>query len=277
MKILIIGSKGMLGQDLTKVFSGQRLALWDRREIDITDEEQVLKKIKKEKPEIVINAAAYNDVDGCERNFDLARDVNGFAVGYLAKAAKEIDAILVHYSTDYVFEGTKKEGYKENDQPKPQSNYAKSKYLGEKELQKNAGNFYLIRTSRLFGRPAMSATAKKSFVDKMLELSKMRDNLEAVNEEHSNPTYASDLAKQTKYILDNKLPFGIYHVVNEGACTWYEFAREIFKIKNIDIKLMPVKANKFPRLAKRPAYSSLLNARLPKMRSWQKALAEYLK
>ena len=277
MKILIIGAKGMLGQDLAKVFSSHELVLWDKDEIDITFEDQVLNKIKEEKPDVIINSAAYNDVDGCEENFELANKVNGYAVGYLAKAAKEVNAVLVHYSTDYVFEGTKEKGYKEDDQPNPQSKYAESKYLGEQELAKNTDKFYLIRTSRLFGKPAMAMGAKKSFVDKMLELSKNRDTLEVVDEEYSNPTYTPDLAKQTKYIIENKVSFGIYHAIDEGACTWYTFVQEIFKIKNIDAELVPVSSDKFPRPAKRPAYSSLINTKLPKMRSWQEALEEYLK
>lgn len=276
MKILIIGSKGMLGQDLAEVFSVQELILWDKDEIDITDEDLAFKKIKEEKPDVIINSAAYNDVDGCEDSFELAKKVNGYAVGYLAKAAKEIGAVLIHYSTDYVFKGDKKEGYKEDDRPNPQSKYAESKYLGEQELQKNTDKYYLIRTSRLFGKPAIAVGAKKSFVDKMLELSKNHDKLEVVDEEYSNPTYTPDLARQTKYIVENKLLFGIYHAVNEGACTWYEFAKEIFKIKNIDVKLVPVGSDKFPRLAKRPNYSSLINTKLPKLRSWQEALRDYL-
>jgi len=277
MKILIIGSKGMLGHDLARVFSGHELVLWDKDEIDITYEDQVLRKVKEEKPDVIINSAAYNDVDGCEEHFELANKVNGYAVGYLAKAAKEVGAVLVHYSTDYVFEGIKKEGYKEDDQPNPQSKYAESKYLGEQELSKNTDRFYLIRTSRLFGQPAMAVGAKKSFVDKMLELSKNRDTLEVVDEEYSNPTYTPDLAKQTKYIIENKLSFGIYHVINEGACTWYEFTQEIFKIKSIDVKLVSVSSDRFPRPAKRPKYSVLVNTKLEPMRDWKEALQEYLK
>lgn len=198
------------------------------------------------------------------------------AIGYLAREIRAIGGILVHYSTDYVFKGDKKEGYNELDKPNPQSAYAKSKYYGEQELQKNIDKFYLIRLSRLFGRPASSNLGKKSFVDLMLELSKTKKELNIVNEELDCPTYAPDLAARTKEIIEWKKPFSIYHVTNSGACTWYEFAKEIFTIKNINVKINHVQASFFPRLAKRPKYSILLNMKLPVMRSWKKALNEYL-
>lgn len=269
----------MLGQYLAEVFSGEELFLWDREEIDITDEKQAREKITKLTPDLIINAAAYNAVDKCEEEegFAIAKKVNGEAPGYLAKIAKEVGSVFVHYSSDYVFDGSKEEGYKENDEPSPVNKYGESKLMGEREVQKYGDRYYILRTCKLFGNPASSAEAKKSFVDLMLQLAGERDKLEVVDEEYASPTYALDLAKRTKEIVDGGYPWGIYHATNDDACTWYEFAKEIFKIKNIDIKVEPVNSDKFPRLARRPKFSVLLNTKLPEMRSWREALREYLK
>ena len=275
-KILIIGAKGMLGQELAKILDQQNPVLWDLEEIDITDAEQVAEKIGELRPAIIINCAAYNDVDGAENNQELANKINGEAVGFLAETAAALGSILVHYSTDYVFRGDQKSGYRESDQPEPQSAYASSKYLGEQKLQEHTDKFYLIRLSRLFGRPAASQQAKKSFVDLMLELAQTKEELNVVNEELSSPTYAPDLARGTVEIINGKMPFGVYHVANSGACTWYEFAQEIFKIKRIKTKINPVSGDFYPRSAQRPAYSILLNTKIKKRRPWRQALVEYL-
>ena len=268
----------MLGQELAREFEGNgyEVSSWDKEEIDITNRDEVSKKISDLKPEIIINAAAYNAVDKIEESDkELGEAVNGYAVGNLSEAAEAVGAILVHYSTDYVFEGREMDGYKENDEPRPQSIYAASKRLGEEELKND--KYYLIRTSRLFGEPAKSEGAKKSFVDVMLKLSGEKDCLELVDEELSSPTYVLDLAKRTREIIEWKKVFGIYHVTNEGACTWYGWAKKIFELSGKSVKLIPVGADRFPRPAKRPKYSILLNTKLPPMRRWEEALAEYLK
>ncbi|HLD30650.1 MAG TPA: sugar nucleotide-binding protein, partial [Patescibacteria group bacterium] len=222
MKILITGSSGMLGQELVREFKENNYEVlgWDKSELDITDREMVLDKIKNIKPEIIINSAAYNAVDKIEESEEdkkIANKINGLAVGYLAEVAKDIEAIFVHYSTDYVFGGRKVGGYKETDKPNPQSEYAKSKLLGEEELLKQQGlRFYLIRTSRLFGKPAVSEGAKKSFVDVMLQLAETKDNLDLIDEELSSPTYVCDLARRTREIIEEKKSYGIYHITNFG-------------------------------------------------------------
>ena len=228
MKILIIGAKGMLGQALVKTFSaGNEVVSWDREEIDIAEAQSSNIKIQNLRPDLVINAAAYNNVDEAESEKELADKINGYAVGYLAKTCKGLDVPLIHYSTDYVFDGSKREGYKESDFPNSVSAYGESKFLGEQELQKNTGKFYLIRLSRLFGKEASVAAAKKSFVNLMLDLAKNHAELEVVDEEVSCPTYASDVAERTRYIAENKPEFGIYHAANAGSATWFEFAAEI--------------------------------------------------
>lgn len=278
MKVLIIGAKGMLGQELAREFSGNgyEVLTWDKEEIDITKKDLVLEKIKSARPEIIINSAAYNAVDKIEEGErEFADQVNGYAVGNLSLTAEVVGAILVHYSTDYVFEGKEIDGYKEDDEPRPQSIYAASKRLGEEQLRNK--KYYLIRTSRLFGKPATSEGAKKSFVDAMLKCAEEKDCLELVDEELSSPTYVFDLARRTREIIEWKKPFGIYHATNEGSCTWYGWGKKAFELSGKNVKLIPVAAERFPRPAKRPKYSVLLNTKLPPMRKWEEALADYLK
>lgn len=276
MKILIIGAKGMLGQELTQVFHDHEVLAWDREDCDITDKEGIQAKIREQKPDVVINAAAYNNVDKAEEEKDIADKLNGYAVGYLAEVAKEIDAAMVQYSTEYVFDGENKDGYKEDDRPNPISVYGTSKYLGELELAKFTDKYFLIRLSRLFGKMGAGENVKRSFVDTMVELSKTKDELDVVDEEVSSPTYAPDLARLTRNILEGDYEYGIYHGANRDSCTWYGFAQDIFKILEKNIKLNPVAGSKFPRPAKRPAYAVLLNTKLPEARTWQEALWEYL-
>jgi len=277
MKILIIGAKGMLGQELVKVFSDCEVAAWDREECDITNKDEIHAKVIDLKPDIIINAAAYNNVDKAEEEKDIADALSGYAVGYLARAAKELDIPMVHYSTEYVFDGENKDGYREDAKPAPISAYGASKLLGEEELARHTDKYYLIRLSRLFGKMGAGENVKRSFVDIMVELAKTRDELDVVDEEVSSPTYAPDLARRTREILDGDYDFGIYHGANSGSCTWYGLAQEIFKIIGKEIALNPVPASKFPRPAKRPAYGVLLNTKLPEARAWQEALSEYLK
>lgn len=284
MKVLILGAQGNLGKQLVKVFENNyEVFAWDRKDLDITDKELVLGKVKSVKPDIIINSAAYNAVDKCEtdaREFNLAKKINGVAVGYLARAALENDAVLVHYSSDYVFGGENKNGYKEDDEPNPISKYGETKLMGESEVlkYKNQGlKYYIIRTSKLFGPQAASKASKPSFFDIMLKLAESKKELDAVDEEVSCFTYTPDLAAATKNLLENKKPYGIYHIANGGHCAWYEAAKELFKIAGIDVKVSPVSADKFPRPAKRPKYSVLLNTKLDDLRNYKEALKEYLK
>ncbi len=273
-KILILGAQGMLGQDLRTILADFNLILWDQPEIDITDQNQVNSKIKNLKPDIIINCAAYTDVDGCETNQDLAMQVNGLAVGYLAEITKEMDTTLMHISTDYVFNGQNKQGYTEDSQAiDPLNIYGRSKLKGELFLKEKADNYYLIRTSWLYGKKG------NNFVETMLKLAQEKDSLKVVNDQFGKPTRTIDLAEQIRYILDNNLDFGSYHVTNEtktGGISWHDFAQKIFELAEIKIDLQPCSTKEFPRPAQRPAYSALINTKLPQLRNWQEALAEYL-
>lgn len=275
-KILIIGARGMLGHELVKVLGEDKnyeVVGTDMQDFDITSREQVFENIKKISPQIVINAAAFTRVDDCEKEEfkKICMKVNGTAVGFIAAACREIGAILVHYSTDYIFDGEKKEGYKEDEKKfAPVNVYGESKLLGEQELQKNTDKFYLIRTAWLYGKNG------KNFVDTMLELAKKMKELKVVNDQTGSPTYAVDLAKRTKELLEGNYPSGIYHITNEGRVTWFDFAKKIFEIARINVKLIPVTSAQFPRPAKRPKYAALVNTKLPKSGKWEEALSEYL-
>ncbi len=303
--ILVIGARGMLGQELAEIFKRDKdykLTAWDKENVDVTKEKDLIKKITELEPDIIINSTAYNYVDKCEdkEEFQIAKKINGLAPGYLAKIAKKIGSILVHYSTDYVFSGmpkieepkgcthfchtcslhqgsTPQIGFKEDDKPKPISNYGKSKLLGEKEVQKNTRKYYIIRPSKIFGRPAKIEGAKRSFFDMMLELGKKQKEVKVVDEEISCFTYAPDLARKTKEIIESKKPFGIYHITNSGACTWYEAALELYKQKKLKTKVIPIGSGELKRPAKRPKISVLINTKLNPLRNYKEALKEYLK
>lgn len=279
-KILILGASGNLGMQLQKVFKESDVIAWDRTEIDVTDKELLQKKIGDIKPDVIINCAAYNAVDKCEgeKESEISKKINGEVPGWLAEIALELDAVLVHYSSDYVFAGDKQDGYSEDDKPFPVNKYGETKLQGEHAILKIRDNlkYYIIRTSKLFGPRGKSEVAKSSFFDIMLKLAKERESIDVVDEEVSLFTYTPDLAQATRDLIESDKDYGIYHITNSGSCTWYEATKKLFEIAEIDTKINPVGSDKFPRLAKRPKYSVLLNTKLKPMRSWQEALREYL-
>lgn len=274
MKILILGAKGSLGQTFVDLYQDHQVSAWDRDELDIINEEMVMQKISELSPDIVINCAAYNAVDKAEEEMETANLINGYAVGFIAKAASEVKATMVHFGSNYVFDGNSPEGYNEDDLPSPQSAYAKSKLLGEMELSQNAERFYLIRTAWLYGRD--SVTGKLSFVETMLKLGQDGKEIKSITDEFGNPTYVIDLAGATRAILEENKSFGIYHIVNSGSASWYDWAREIFHIKNIQALLVPITKDEYPRLAPRPQYGVLNNTKFIELRPWTEALKEYL-
>ena len=309
-KILILGAKGMLGQELARVYGNSDMydvKAWDREDIDVTNFDELHHKLNDLWPDVIYNAIAYNAVDACENDEDYVKadKLNGEFPGELAKIAKNLDATLVHYSTDYVFDGerpTYPDGknpgccgsgcpgcmykgpeetlqyfaYHEGDVPRPISRYGTTKLHGEQAVAKNMNNYYVIRLSKLFGKPAVSAAGKKSFFDVMLELGKKNDEVKVVDGEMSKFTYAPDLAQESKKIVDANLSYGIYHVANDGAATWYDGVAELYKIVGLETKIIPVSSDTFPRPAKRPASSVLKVTKIPSLRHYRDALSEYL-
>lgn len=268
--ILILGAKGMLGSELSVVFHDLKPICWDIDDLDITNEEIVQQRIREISPSIIINASAYTDVDGAEENQELANRINGTAVGHLAKTAQVIGAKLLHYSTDYVFNGENKSGYSEEDDTDPINAYGQSKLLGEQAIQSICEEYYIIRTSWLYGKGG------KNFVETMISIGNEKEKVGVVDDQFGKPTYTVDLAKRTRELIEEKKPHGIYHITNEGQTNWHEFAKKIFEISNMPVNVIPVSSERFPRPAKRPHYSSLVNTKIPPSRKWQEALTEYI-
>jgi len=278
MRILILGSQGMLGQELERVARarGFEVTAWDKKDIDVT-EPGALGKIRDLKPDVIINSIAYNAVDDIEsEGWGIAEKINGELPGKLAAVARGLGATLVHFSSDYVFDGENDAGYAEDAEPQPVNAYGRSKMMGEDAVRMIAEKYYIIRLSRLFGKPAVSEGAKRSFVDIMINLGRSKEAIDLVDEEKDCVTYAPDLAAEVFNLVEEKVPYGIYHITNSGVCTWHDFGVEIFKLIESDIVVSRVSASAFPRPAKRPRTSELLNTKRPQLRSWQAALEEYI-
>ena len=275
MKILITGSNGMLGHDLIKVLkNNHELVLTTSESLDITDRDKAMEVISENRPDIVINAAAYTDVDGCESNSDLAYQVNGEGVKNLALACRKIDCPLVQISTDYVFNGKNTRPWVEDDEISPVSVYGKSKCKGEEAVLDTLDKYFIIRTAWLYGING------KNFPKTMLELAETHSEITVVYDEVGTPTYTLDLAGKISELIESDC-YGIYHITNSGECSWCEFSRYIFEIAGRDVKVIPVKASEFARPAPRPSYSVLKNKKLvdngfEKLRDYRKAIKDYI-
>lgn len=270
--ILIVGANGMLGHDLMAVLEGDVRGL-DLPEIDITSLESVRRVLLTLKPSIIINAAAYTDVDGCESNVETAMAVNGEGVGLLALTAREIGAKLVQISTDYVFNGGKGSPYVEDDPQEPLSIYGESKLAGELNAAM-APDYLIVRTQWLYGIHG------KNFVETMLRLAGEKTELAVVDDQVGSPTFTRDLAVAIKALL-GKGCSGTYHAANSGFCSWNEFAKAIFSEEGLQIKVNPMTTEQLNRPANRPLYSTLDCGKLTadcgyQPRHWREALREYL-
>jgi len=271
----------MLGRDIHELFesAGHEVIATDRAELDITDAQAVRDSVAEKKPDVIINTAAYNLVDNVEdeQYYPLAFAVNATGPKNLAVAAKEVGIPLVHYSTDYVFAGDKPEGYKEDDQTGSISKYGETKEAGEKAVLASGADVYLCRLSKIYGRPGLSDGAKESVVALMLRLAQEKPELHVVDEEVGMPTYTKDVAEVTLAMLEEKMPFGIYHVVNSGeGVTPYTFTREIFDLVGVTTPLHPCPRTKFPRPSSAPKFAKLLNTKLPPLRPRSEAIREFL-
>jgi dTDP-4-dehydrorhamnose reductase len=276
MKVLVTGAGGMLAEDLIPILSGrghETLAPAES-ELDITNFNIVSAIVENINPELIINCAAYTRVDDAEEEESKALRVNGDGVRNLCMVCRAGNIPLIHFSTDYVFDGTKPTPYTIHDKPKPVNAYGRSKLAGEKHILKLMDEFYLIRTSWLFGLHG------KNFVETMLDLAKSKKSIKVVNDQRGCPTWTIHLSEAVADLIATKR-YGIYHITNSGSVTWYDYAREIFRLSGANIDVIPVKSEEFPRLAKRPHNSILDSYPLPEvlkrnMPLWQEALTEYL-
>ncbi len=276
MKILILGHKGMLGADLrTRLAAGHEVVGKDIDEIDITDASACLDAIGETQPDIVINAAAFTDVDGCESNRDGCFAVNALAVENIASACRPQNIPIVHFSTDYIFDGGKGSPYVEEDPPRPLNVYGQSKLKGEELLLASSDNVLLIRSQWLYGAHG------KNFVRAILEKGRSLDVVEVVDDQIGSPTYTADLAQAVQRLIETGQR-GIFHVTNRGSCSWFEFAKKIFEFAGMNgVQVRPIKSLQLVRPAKRPAYSvfscrKFIEATGKAMRFWQVALNDYL-
>jgi len=270
--ILVVGASGMLGYDLMNTLEGDIRGV-DLPEIDITSLESVRKVLLTLKPQIIINSAAYTDVDGCETEKETAMSVNGEGVAFLAMTAKEINAKLVHISSDYIFNGKKGSPYIEDDLPAPLNVYGESKLAGEMNAA-IAPEYLIIRTQWLYGING------KNFVETMLSLAKEKKELSVVDDQIGSPTWTKDLSIAIKVLIDKNCT-GIYHVTNSGFCSWNKFAKEIFRQQGVEITVTNMTTEELKRPAKRPLYSALDCSKLYKAtgfkpETWQEALSKYL-
>ena len=279
MKIMILGAGGQLGSELVNILQDDTLIPLTHMDIEMTDEQQVNSILSSNMPDVVINTAAYHRVDDCEDNVELSFAVNSYAVRTIARICNDLGITFVHFSTDYVFGGEKKTPYVEDDCPNPHSVYAVSKLAGELFVRNICSRYYLIRTCGLYGAKGVSGKGG-NFIETMIRLANGKKPLNVVSDQIVTPTYAKELAAKVSQLIRTE-EYGLYHITNNGGCSWYEFARTIFELTGIDADISPISSSEFGAKARRPAYSVLENRNLKllgldDMMQWHDALKEYL-
>lgn len=267
MKILVTGANGMLGQDLCPILedNGHEVIEASRQNFDVTKAEMLKEFIAQNPIDLLIHCAAYTSVDDAENNFDLAFSVNASGTGNVAKICAMNDIPLVYISTDYIFDGTKDKPYLPNDKANPLNVYGQTKLKGEEFVKQICSKYYIVRTSWLYGHHG------KNFVETMLNL-KNKGSLKVVNDQRGCPTWTVDLSNAIVDLLNE--PYGVYHLCGGGEASWYDFAKEIFELENIQINLIACNSDEYVRPAQRPKYSVLENEK--RLRHWKKALKDYL-
>jgi dTDP-4-dehydrorhamnose reductase len=273
MKILVTGASGMLGQDVVRAaeFVNHEVVALSHADLDITRPRAVRNVLTAERPDAIINCAAYTNVDAAENDEARAAEINGAGAGIVAAEAADVGAALVHPSTDYVFDGTKRTPYVESDATNPMSAYGRTKLSGEREVAAVNDRHYIVRSSWLFG------AGGGNFVETMLKLTGDLSQIVVVRDQIGSPTYTGHLADALVRLLDQE-SYGIHHISGSNECSWYEFAVEIFQQAGVDVSVFSCTTEEFPRPAPRPAYSVLGTERdypivLP---DWQEGLASYL-
>ena len=269
-KVLISGSGGQLGLELTEILPGcgHEVVTLPRGELDVADFGAVRLALEEHSPDVVVNAAAYTNVDGCETETELAYRVNALGPRNLAQLCEERGCDLLHVSTNYVFDGESRRPYEPFDTPNPVSVYGRTKLAGEECVRQLTNRWYVVRSAGVYGRG-------HSFVRTMLHLGAERDVLKVKNDEFISPTYAVDLAEGIMKVIEGG-QYGLYHLTNAGSCSWYEFAAEIFTLAGVEVEVVAVPGSEYPLPAARPANGVLSALGSPKLRHWREALEDYL-
>lgn len=278
MAILLFGCRGMLGRDLISelVESSYATVGIDKEEIDVTNRHEVLKIVQTLKPDIIINATGYTDVDGAENHHQAAFNLNEMAVKYLVEASVAVGAKFFHFSTEMVFGGKNQTGYSEIDLPQPINVYGQSKAAGEKYVLAYKLGF-LIRTSWLYGRaPQRGKPRGMNFIETMLQLAEVQHEVRVVKDQYGKPTASRDLAAAVVELIRGNWRPGVYHLVNEGVASWYDVAKEIWRLRHLSTPLTAITSAEYRLAAVRPSWGVLVNTKFPHLRVWQKALVDYL-
>ena len=282
MKVAVIGGNGQLGRDVSSAFSAEGYAVTSltHEDLEISSLESVRTSLGALRPEVVVNTAAFHNVDKCEAEPGLAFAMNGIGARNLGQVTGEIGATLLHISTDYVFDGQKGTPYVEEDLPVPLNVYGNTKLSGEFFVRSTNPRHFVVRTSAIYGENPCRAKGGLNFVELMLKLSKERKELRVVDDEFVTPTPTAQIAQQL-VALSRSSDYGLYHATAEGSCSWYEFAAAIFELTKTNIRLEPARPGEFPAKVPRPKYSVLENQAL-KSRSlnvfshWKEGLENYL-
>jgi dTDP-4-dehydrorhamnose reductase len=273
VKLLVTGAAGMLGRDvmLAAGNAGHEVVGYGRAELDVTDPAALERKFDLERPDVVINCAAWTDVDGAEEAEEAAFAVNGGGAGHVAAAAAKLKATVLHVSTDYVFDGAKGAPYVESDQPAPLSAYGRTKLAGEEAVVAANKRHFVVRSAGLFG------IGGRNFVETMLQLAEARNEVTVVRDQVGSPTYTWHLAYGIVRLIEG-IEYGIHHMAAAGQCSWYEFAREIFEQASVECRVLSITSEEFGAAAPRPPFSALASQREHAIRlpAWQDGLAGYL-
>lgn len=270
MKVLVTGSGGQLGIELTKLMpeKGHEVVALGHKDLDISDAKSVKRALESHKPDLILNSAAYTDVDGCETEIETAYRINSLGPRNLAQYGERLGCELLHVGTNYVFDGASKSPYGPDSLPNPISVYGRTKLAGEEYVKSLSSRWYVVRSAGVYGDG-------HNFVRTMLRVGAERDSLKVKSDEFIAPTYARDLAQGISEVVDGGL-YGMYHVTNSGSCSWYEFALEIFRLSGIDVEVAPVASSEYPLPAPRPANGVLSPLGSLELRHWCEALADYL-
>jgi dTDP-4-dehydrorhamnose reductase len=282
MKIAVIGANGQLGHDVVRAFAvqGDEVQSFNHQDVELSSLDSVVACLRSAQPEVVVNTAAMHHVENCEQEPARAHDVNVVGAKNLATATRDLGSLLIHVSTDYVFDGKKSEPYTETDEARPLNVYGRTKLEGEQLVQEINPRHYVLRTAALYGSHPCRAKGGQNFVDLMLRLARERGRVRVVDSEFTSPTATADVARQIA-ALTRADAYGLYHATAEGSCSWYEFAQEIFRVADVPVKLEVAGADEFPAKVPRPAYSVLENRGLKShdlnlFRPWQEGLNSYL-